>query len=256
MAVLTCPFPEFFSVYIFPVYLSIKGWHFPGIGDILVLMYFPRGGAAVKKSAISNTIITVFLILEGLIYAVFLTLDFTGHGSQTIWIKYSGILLCLLFALLCALRGGDRLVFPAMIFTAAADWFLLVRGDHLGIGVALFLVVQSIYLVRLRKMGAGTAIWLRVLLPLLFGITLVFLRAANPLFLLVALYFSQLVSNTVLAWRTKRWMYAVGMTLFIFCDICVGMFNIGLALSFSSKAMWLFYLPSQVLIVLTARKSL
>ena len=176
-------------------------------------------------------------------------------GHYTIWIKYSGILLCLLYALLCALRGGDKLVFPAMIFTAAADWFLLVRGDHLGIGVALFLVVQSIYLIRLRRMGVGSMVWLRVLLPLLFGTTLVFLHAANPLFLLTALYFSQLVSNTVLAWHGKKWMYAVGMTLFVCCDICVGMFNIGLALSFSTVAMWLFYLPSQVLIVLTAKEA-
>jgi len=208
----------------------------------------------VKRSAIPNPITTIFLTLEGSIYATFLILDFTGHGGQTIWIKYSGILLCLLFALLCALRSGDKLVFPAMIFTAAADWFLLVRGDYLGVGVVLFLVVQSIYLVRLRKIGANSGLWLRIILPLLFGVTLVLLRAATPLYLLVALYFSQLVSNTVLAWRAKQWLYAIGMTLFVCCDICVGMFNIGLALPFSSKAMWLFYLPSQVLIVLTAKE--
>ena len=208
-----------------------------------------------KRSAIPNTITTVFLILEGLIYAAFLILDFTGRGGHTIWIKYSGILLCLIYALLCALRGGDKLVFPAMIFTAAADWFLLVRCNYLGVGVALFLVVQSIYLVRLRKMGAGGGIQLRIILPLLFGVTLVLLRAATPLYLLVALYFSQLVSNTVLAWRAKQWMYAIGMTLFVCCDICVGMFNIGLALSFSSIAMWMFYLPSQVIIVLTAKEA-
>lgn len=208
-----------------------------------------------NKSAVPNTVTTIFLIIEGLIYAVFLSLDFTEMGHYTIWIKYSGILLCLLYALLCALRGGDKLIFPAMIFTAAADWFLLVRGDHLGIGVALFLVVQSIYLIRLRRMGVGSMIWLRVLLPLLFGIALVILQAANPLFLLVALYFSQLVSNTILAWHGKKWMYAIGMTLFVCCDICVGMFNIGLALSFSTVAMWLFYLPSQVLIVLTAKEA-
>lgn len=208
-----------------------------------------------KRSVVSNTTTAVFVILEALIYASFLILDFSGHSNQTIWIKYSGILLCLLYALLCACRGGDRLVFPAMIFTAAADWFLLVRGDHLGIGVALFLVVQSIYLIRLRKMGAGQGLWLRLLLPLLFGMTLLFLHAATPLFLLVALYFSQLVSNTVLAWRAKLRTLAIGMTLFVFCDICVGMFNVGLALNFSSKAMWLFYLPSQALIVLTAKES-
>lgn len=47
------------------------------------------------------------------------------------------------------------------------------------------------------------------------------------------------------------------MTLFVGCDVCVGAFNSpGLApagaYQFAQVGMWLFYLPSQVLIALSA----
>jgi len=70
----------------------------------------------------------------------------------------------------------------------------------------------------------------------------------------VALYFSQLVSSTLLAWSVRRWIFAAGLTLFVCCDLCVGMFNLGILRAFSSVGMWLFYLPSQVLIVLSAKE--
>ena len=208
-----------------------------------------------KKASIPRPITAGFLILECVVYAAFLALDLTGRGNHTIWLKYSGILLCLLFAFLCALRGGDRLVFPALLFTAGADWFLLVRNDHLIPGVALFLVVQTLYLIRLRRMGADSHIWLRSMLALLLGIIVFAWDLVSVLNLLVALYFSQLLSNAVLAWSAKKWMFALGLTLFVCCDICVGLFNLGILPSFSAIGMWLFYLPSQVLIVLSAKEA-
>ena len=82
---------------------------------------------------------------------------------------------------------------------------------------------------------------------------------ASPLNLLAGLYFSQLLSNTILAWtrRGRRWrLFALGLTLFVGCDVCVGLFNAlppGSPRYFAvSIGMWLFYLPSQVLIALSA----
>ena len=54
--------------------------------------------------------------------------------------------------------------------------------------------------------------------------------------------------------RTKRAVrFAVGLGLFFLCDLCVGLHNLPQnALSgFASLAMWAFYLPGQVLIVLS-----
>ena len=200
----------------------------------------------------------VCLGLEAVIYAVFLVLDLGGRGGLSVPIKYGGVLLCLGFSALCALRGGDRLVPIALTLTACADWFLLVRGDCYPLGIALFLGVQTAYLVRLRRAGAGSGPVLRPALALGTGLAVYAAGMASPLNLLAALYFSQLLSNAALAWTlrgTRRRLFALGLTLFVGCDTCVGLFNVLPASSPAyfavSVGMWLFYLPSQVLIALS-----
>ena len=212
-----------------------------------------------KEKSISPAILTGFLAVEGVLYAAFLTLDLTGRGESAVPVKYGGVLLCLLFALACALRGGDRLVSPALALTAGAEWFLLVRNDRYAVGVALFLCVQTVYYLRLRLSGVSGAYPLRAGLALAAGLGLYALGLASPVNLLAGLYFSQLLSNTVLAWTKRDWrwrVFAAGLTLFVGCDLCVGLFNTLSAASplypAVSVGMWFFYLPSQVLIALSA----
>ena len=202
----------------------------------------------------------LFLVLEGAVYAAFLAMDLAGLGGLSIWPKYAGVLLCVVFACRCALRGGDRLVPPALALTALADLFLLVLNRHYGVGVAIFLAVQTLYLIRLHRAGAGVALWLRLTLALALGVAVYLGRLASPLNLLVCLYFSQLLANACLAWtvRGRRWRaFALGLTLFVGCDVCVGLFNLSVLVpdalyQFARVGMWLFYLPSQVLIALSA----
>lgn len=206
-----------------------------------------------------NTV-ALFLILEGALYLAFLTLDLLGLGASSIWLKYAGILLCVLLACGAARRGGDWLMPPALALTALADLFLLVLNRHYGVGVTFFLAVQTLYLIRLRRAGAGSALWLRTALPLLLALAVYRLALLSPLNLLVCLYFSQLLANACLAWtvRGRRWRaFALGLTLFVGCDVCVGIFNLPGLLpdalyQFSRIGMWLFYLPSQALIALSA----
>ena len=206
-----------------------------------------------------SSLVVAFLTAEGVLYAVFLALDLMGRGGQTIPVKYGGVLLCLAFSLLCAARDGDRLIPVALALTAGADWFLLVQNDRYALGIALFLCVQTVYFVRLRRAGAPAAWPLRAGLALGAGVAVYALRMASPLNLLAALYFSQLLSNTALAWTgqgRRRRRFALGLTLFVGCDACVGLFNALPAASplypAVSVGMWLFYLPSQVLIALSA----
>ena len=202
----------------------------------------------------------LFLVLEGAVYAAFLAMDLAGLGGLSIWPKYAGILLCLAFACLAAVRGGDRLIPFALACTALADLFLLVLNRHYGVGVAIFLAVQTLYLIRLRRDGADSAPWLRAGLALILALAVYGLGLLSPLNLLVCLYFSQLLSNTCLAWTVKgrsQRLFALGLTLFVGCDVCVGLFNLsGLVpdalYHFARVGMWLFYLPSQVLIALSA----
>ena len=209
-----------------------------------------------KRTPASLT--STFLPVEGAIYAAFLILDLTGRSGQTVPIKYAGILLCLAFSLL----GTDRLVPLALALTAGADWFLLVRNDHYALGIALFLCVQTVYYLRLRRAGAKSAWPLRCGLALGAELAVYTAGMASPVNLLAALYFSQLVSNTALAWtlRGKRWrLFALGLTLFVGCDLCVGLFNVLPAAAplypAVSVGMWLFYLPSQVLIALSGKEN-
>ena len=202
----------------------------------------------------------LFLVLEGAVYAAFLAMDLAGLGGLSIWPKYAGILLCLAFACLAAVQGGDRLIPFALACTALADLFLLVLNRYYPLGVAIFLVVQTLYLLRLRRDGSDSAPWLRAGLALILALAVYGLGLLSPLNLLVCLYFSQLLSNTCLAWTVKgrsQRLFALGLTLFVGCDVCVGLFNLsGLVpdalYQFARVGMWLFYLPSQVLIALSA----
>ncbi|HIT02012.1 MAG TPA: hypothetical protein IAC21_04215 [Candidatus Enterenecus merdae] len=203
-----------------------------------------------------------FLAVEGALYSAFLYLDWTADPSGlSLWLKYAGILLCLLFSCLGALRGGDRLVPPALALTALADWFLLVLGEQYLLGVALFLVVQILYLLRLRRAVGAILLWLRLPLTLAFlAEVVILLELPAELELLCALYFAQLLVNTAQAWSLpgSTWRrFALGLTLFVACDVCVGLFNLPQLIpaslhDFARVGMWLFYLPSQVLIALSA----
>ena len=211
-----------------------------------------------KCSSFSSALTAGFLVLEGVLYAAFLTLDLTGRGSLSTPVKYASVLLCLVFVLLSAPRGGDRLVPAALALTAGADWFLLVQNDHYAAGIALFLCVQTVYYLRLRRMGAEDGYWLRSGLALCAGLGLYVLHMAQSLNLLAGLYFSQLLSNTILAWTLRSrsgHRFALGLSLFVGCDVCVGLFNFLISAHplypAVSVGMWLFYLPSQVLIALS-----
>ena len=201
--------------------------------------------------------ISVFLAAEGLLCAAFLLLDLFRVTGPGLWLKYTAILLCLLFSLISARRGGEILTFLALAFTAAADVFLLITDRWYGVGLLLFLCAQSAYLIRLRLAGSPPAWPLRAGLPLLLAALLFRLGLASPLNLLACLYFSQLLVNALLAWAAPRQRrFALGLTLLLCCDLCVAAYNTlppGAGLyAFARVGMWLFYLPSQVLISLSA----
>ena len=74
--------------------------------------------------------------------------------------------------------------------------------------------------------------------------------------LLAALYFVNFLVNACqsLTLRSER-LFAAGLWLFLLCDVCVGLRNQpsllpGLA-GAAQVGMWLFYLPGQVLLVLS-----
>lgn len=200
----------------------------------------------------------VFPALAGLLWAAFLLLDLVRLGDST-WIKFAGICLCGITALSGAHTFDGKLVAAALCLTVGADWFLLVRDDHYLVGMGLFLAVQGLYALRLHRLRGTLSplLLLRGALLLLWGGGPVMEPTLLPLWTAL-LYFSNLCLNTVEAFALgpSRRRFAWGLLLFICCDICVGAWNVSLFLpsawaEFARVGMWLFYLPSQVLIVLS-----
>lgn len=200
----------------------------------------------------------VFLGLEAALYAAFMTLDLTGGSGDPV--KYASIAVCLVFSVLFARRGGSRLMPAAMALTLGADTFLLLLNDHYGAGVALFCGVQALYLVRICRRNGGRTLWpLRLALVLGGWAGLWALGLLSPLNLLAAVYFMNFLLNACQAVPLHSPLFSVGLWLFLLCDVCVGIRNQpelfpGWLAAFAQVGMWLFYLPGQVLLVLSGRK--
>lgn len=201
----------------------------------------------------------VFPALAGTLWIIFLFLDLTRMGDST-GVKFAAICLCLLTALTGLGTADGRLVALALGFTVAADVFLLVLdrsvADQLT-GVALFIPVQLLYAFRLYLLRRNKPCkW--GLVPRLFGLVLAAVltafHAVDPLSALTGFYFLNLCFNCAEAFRLEKpeRRFAWGLLLFVCCDLCVGAWNLGLFPGFARVGMWLFYLPSQVLIVLSA----
>lgn len=216
-------------------------------------------------------ILGAFVLAEIGIYIAFLAIQST-KGYDPVMLKYSGILLCLLLAIVfCPVsgKGGITLV-CSFFFTALADLFIFVIDDYYEIGVTSFILAQICYFVRIYTLlGKKPYISIAVRLGLSGAVMLALglTDSLDGLTALVAIYFPMLVCNAVesaflIKFSKIYILFFVGLLLFIGCDVCVGLNNfsmLGIELSkgaqdFVGIAMWGFYLPSQVLIVSSARE--
>ena len=197
----------------------------------------------------------VFLCAQAGLYSAFLTLDLlqVGSGWSTA-LKYGSILLCFLLSCGGSQDPDRRLVRAALGVTLLADLFLLVLGRWYLAGVGAFCVVQALYFVLLRLALSGAVL-------LVAGR----FSALEPLTALSVFYFTQLAANALesLFLGRRYAAFSAGLVLFVCCDLCVGLQNLSAFLpvsghgglfAFARVGMWLFYLPSQVLITLSAGK--
>lgn len=203
----------------------------------------------------------IFIAVQAVLYASFMLRDISGAGDSR-WIKYASIALCLAFSAFLSERGGEKLVTAALGFTLAADTFLLLLDSSYAVGVALFCAVQALYFARIYRANGGHSAALARLALFAAGLVLLaILKLLSPLNLLVCFYFTSFLCNAVQSMSIKKPLFSVGLILFLCCDICVGIHNMpGMfptqMQSFADIGMWMFYLPSQVLITLSGSKKL
>lgn len=199
----------------------------------------------------------LFPLLAALLWCGFFVGDLFRLGDTTA-LKFAAICLCGLTALTRTRTRDGRLVAAALCLTVAADSFLLPSGRPITVGLALFVAVQLLYARRLARLRGKPSPPLAAL-RLLFAALALCLTALDPTrFPLWAalLYFSYLLLNTAEAFTLRKPRFGWGLALFVCCDVCVGLWNVAQCLPYALTelarvGMWLFYLPSQVLIVLS-----
>lgn len=215
---------------------------------------------------------STFLIV--IIYLFFLYMDVLSKdlgNRYSIGLKYLTVILCFVMSLLI---GSDRhskkdkfLVQLARLFTLIADYFI-VLFDEYKFGVFFFCLVQIAYIIRhsiMEKKKHKNFVFLIValMLALLMSLNINIIKIERNLVILTLVYASLLTTSLYCAISTinrghyskqDSWIIAIGMFLFFMCDLNVGLFNIIKKESikfFVGFLIWLFYLPSQLLLTLS-----
>ncbi len=234
----------------------------------------------------------IFITVQAVLYVSFLALDLTEKSYHiSVTLKYSIILLCFCYALLCAGKSTFYLLQAALFFTAISDLFILIL-DYYFFGVLTFILAQELYSLRLvlidngAKIGEapvrqgrkqGIAYLRRILLQLTVSFVVCLLLGLagvklEGLLMISIFYFICILTNVISAFTLVRHqtgnrgnlIYALGMLLFLLCDINVGIFNLSGFISMNGEAyavlytvssilMWTFYAPAQVLIAISSR---
>ncbi len=198
--------------------------------------------------------------------------------GPVIALEYSSVLLACLFTALFARRSADYVcIQTGLIFTALADFFLVVSDPARQIPAMLFFSVTQLAYATMLYLDAKDIkskrihIVLRLLLTIALevGMLAVLGSSADLLTAITMFYFANLLSNAIFAFAAKeRLLFALGLVFFICCDVFVGMeVLISDYISISEDSLiykltnlgintaWLFYIPSQVLISLSVAYS-
>lgn len=218
-------------------------------------------------------IIRVLLLLISILYMWFMYIDICVIQSciSSDKLKFLSMILIFIISLLAkkdALNHKDlHLLQIGLFITVIADLFLLVLNNHYILGISLFSIVQIIYIIRYKcgdiKFIIRKFIVIFISLLIIYFMINKLVIKFDFIWIMGVFYAYCLTSSVVEAFKVyrykrypkpNRYMILIGMILFLLCDINVAIYNIfneGLLYSISSVSMWLFYLPSQVLLSLS-----
>jgi len=220
--------------------------------------------------------IKVFIAIESLLYFSFMTgdlfLEAMWFDKVSIVLKLSAIIGCFLFVNAVFIKhntNDSNQMRMILFFTVCSDFFLLLTRQF-EIGVLLFILVQVLYAYRI-SVGGNWHIKAFVLLGVAFLLTgYHFIKSGGEYGLLVSvgIFYSilfiwniiDLISAEESRFANKSF-FLMGLILYAVCDIHVLVYNfpsyfqnnalLRMWYDFSGIAMWLFYLPGQVLLSLS-----
>lgn len=191
-----------------------------------------------------------FLFINFLLYIAFFILDlFYGFSQISSICKFLIVFHCFLF---CSGRFKKPL-----FFTVISDLFLLFTSFH-GLGVAVFSFAHIFYWKQNNKFLSNNLknekMKIFLFSAVFFGIVFLF----SPLAVVYLFYAFCFFFNFLSAFYAykkapskKQTLFLIGLFLFILCDVNVVFYNLTDNI-LSYYLMWIFYAPSQTLIVLSS----
>lgn len=185
-------------------------------------------------------------------------------------LKYLSIVLCFLITLVWSKNSINKedlkLLQMGMFFTLIADLFLVILDYHIA-GVMTFSIVQMVYIRRYTEGKAYKIIKRLIEVFILISISyflinrylikfefLIALGLFYSICILISILKSIEASKKGIYPNLNKHMIVWGMILFALCDLNVGLSRIESIHNISSKLIWIFYLPSQVLLSLSGYK--
>ena len=207
----------------------------------------------------------VFLSIESILYILILAVP----AAPLAVCCYLSIVSCFVFALLLR-RPGTGLFLGGLACTLCADFFLVVMNPIQQLwGMVFFLAAQLLYAAALHSQKpCKWLLFLRLGFTFLAaGLCVVILGNGTDLLAVVSVcYYANLIVNILAAfsqWQQSK-LLPIGLVLFLLCDTVIGLqVAAGGYLSIPESSWlyrlifsgfnlaWFFYLPSQVLIVLS-----
>ena len=221
------------------------------------------------------TLVAVFASIE----AIFLPLILTLSGVTVKILSFCSIVLAFCFSLLfLSFKKKNFFIQIGLFFTVMADIFLvLVEPQLQALAMSFFSLAQLAYFSKLlyetqsKKLRLANLISRCLLVVIVQIITILVVGEKTDYLALISMfYYTNLILNIVFAFFNFRQnpYFAVGMVLFALCDtiiglqVAIGTYIIIPESSFIYKFVfssfnwaWLFYLPSQTLISISASKS-
>lgn len=185
-------------------------------------------------------------------------------------LKYLSIVFCFLITLIWSENSINtkdlKLLQMGMFFTLIADLFLVILDYHIA-GVITFSIVQMVYITRYTEGKSYKIIKRLIEVFILISITCFLINRyiiKIEFLIAVGLFYSICILISILESikAAKKGIYpnlnknmiVWGMILFALCDLNVGLSRIESIHNISSKLIWIFYLPSQVLLSLSSYK--
>ena len=220
---------------------------------------------------VSNKI-RVYLLIEGIIFSIILCFNIISGEYQIIAEYYK--IIYVLTGLIFLITQKEYVKNPEMVcavaLTMVADFFLVFSRQYI-YGVITFIIVQVFFSKRIAdymKVSLFKMTRSVIILALIESIILIPVFSSNRLFYALIILYIVLFGINIIN-MLKCYMYVAddnskkflsGLFLFLLCDINVALYNLELVfkninwpvLEYFGYFLWLFYLPSQMLLVLSS----